>query len=181
MLKNRTGRFIAVVIATGALLAGCGDNGDEANQADIAFAQEMIPHHEQAIEMAQLAPSRAEKQEVRELAEQIEAAQDPEIKTMTGWLKEWDAESSGMDHGDMGGDMPGMMTDTDMAELEKAKGAAFDRMFLEMMIKHHEGAIEMSETELKDGKHAAAKALAQEIIDAQQAEIDTMNDLLGKS
>lgn len=192
MRKNRTGRLLAGIIAVGALLAGCGDNDDmgdlhksggetaKANQADIAFAQDMIPHHEQAIEMATLAATRAKDQEVSKLAEQIEGAQDPEIKTMTGWLEEWGAPT-GMDHGDMGGDMPGMMPDEDMAELAKATGATFDRMFLEMMIKHHEGAIEMSETELKDGQNADAKKLAQEIIDAQQAEIDTMNDLLGKS
>jgi len=195
MLKNRTGRCIAGLMAIGALLAGCGDNGHsgdmghddkpaasaEANQADITFAQEMIPHHEQAIEMAKLAPSRAEDEEVRKLAQQIEGAQDPEIKTMTGWLKEWGAEPGGMDHGDMGGEMPGMMTDQDMAELEKSNGAAFDRRFMEMMIKHHEGAIEMAKTELMDGENADAKKLAQDIIDAQQAEIATMNELLGTS
>lgn len=152
-----------------------------ANQADISFALDMIPHHEQAIEMAELAPSRAKDKEVRKLAEQIEGAQDPEIATMTGWLEKWGAEPSGMDHGAMGGDMPGMMTDEDMAELKKSTGAAFDRIFMEMMIRHHKGAIEMAKTELNDGENSDAKKLAQDIIDAQQAEIDTMNDLLGKS
>lgn len=178
--------------AVAATLAGCGGEephenmpggtpGGKANEADIAFATQMIPHHEQAIAMAALVPSRAENPKVRALAEQIEQAQDPEIKTMTGWLKQWDAptpggDMGGVDHGS--GDMPGMMPEEDMAELDKAKGAEFDQMWLTMMIEHHEGAIEMARTELDRGSHAGAKEMAQAIIDGQQAEIEEMRALL---
>jgi uncharacterized protein (DUF305 family) len=144
------------------------------------FAQQMIPHHRQAIDMAKLAATRAKSPEVKKLATQIEGAQDPEITTMTGWLKEWGAampEESmpGMDHGK---DMPGMMTDADMTSMTKASGAAFDRMFLTMMIKHHEGAITMAKDEQAKGSSAPAKTLAGTIITAQTAEIATMRELL---
>lgn len=203
MLKKKSAQFVAGAVVLGALLAGCGGGDEphdtmpgmgegtnstaeqgEANKADIAFAQAMIPHHEQAIEMAKLVPSRASDEKVVKLAEQIEQAQDPEIQKLTSWLKEWGAPApeDGMDHGDMGdGAMPGMMSDADMAKLEQAKGAEFDRMWMQMMIKHHEGAIEMAKSELKDGSHSGAKSMAQEIIDGQQAEIDTMKELLGGS
>lgn len=192
MFKNKTRRVVAGIIAVGALVAGCGGSGDAgaentpadtatANQADITFAHEMIPHHQQAVEMAALAATRADSPEVRELAAQIEGAQDPEIETMTGWLKQWGAPSGTMDHGDMDGDMAGMMSDEDMATLEQATGAEFDRLFMEMMIKHHEGAIEMAKTALRDGQNADAATLAKDIIDAQQAEIDTMRELLRTS
>lgn len=200
MLKKKTVRFVAGAAALGALLAGCGgdDAGHDdmagmgqgkttnaeqaaANEADIAFAQQMIPHHEQAIEMAKLVPSRAADKKVVDLAKQIEHAQDPEIQRLTGWLNDWDA-GDGMEHGEMGhGGMAGMMSEADMAKLEKAKGAEFDKMWMQMMIKHHEGAVEMAKAELKDGSHGGAKAMAQEIIDGQQAAIDTMKGLLGES
>ncbi len=192
MFKNKTRRVVAGIIAVGALVAGCGSSGDAgaentpadaatANQADITFAHEMIPHHQQAVEMAALATTRAHSPDVRELAAQIEGAQDPEIETMTGWLKQWGAPSGTMDHADMDGNMPGMMSDEDMATLEQATGAEFDRLFMQMMIKHHEGAIEMAKAALRDGQNADAAKLAKDIIDAQQAEIDTMHELLGSS
>jgi uncharacterized protein (DUF305 family) len=150
------------------------------NDQDVMFAQQMIPHHRQAVDMAKLASTRAKSPEVKKLATQIEGAQDPEITTMTGWLKEWGAalpEESmpGMDHGT---DMPGMMTDADMTSLTKMSGSAFDRMFLTMMIKHHEGAITMAKDEQAKGSSAPAKTLAGTIITAQTAEIATMRGLL---
>ncbi|MCX2731720.1 DUF305 domain-containing protein [Saccharopolyspora sp. NFXS83] len=157
------------------------------NDADMAFAQGMIPHHTQAIKMSQLAPERAQSEQVKNLARQIEAAQGPEIDTLTGWLKGWGAPApqsgmSGMDHGDMPGmehgGMQGMMAPEDMQTLQEAKGAEFDRMFLEMMIKHHEGAVGMARTELAQGQFSEAKQMAEQIISSQQAEIKTMQDLL---
>ncbi|MEU0880935.1 DUF305 domain-containing protein [Lentzea sp. NPDC005914] len=144
-------------------------------KADIAFAQKMVPHHEQALEMAKLVPSRSSDDKVRDLAQRIEKAQDPEITRMNSWLKEWGAPSM-QDHS--GHDMSGMMSGDDMAELEKVTGAEFDQQWLDMMIKHHEGALEMAKTELDQGKDAEAKKLAQAIIDGQQQEITEMKGLL---
>jgi uncharacterized protein (DUF305 family) len=154
------------------------------NADDIAFAQQMIPHHSQALDMAKLVPSRSTNPKVVDLASRIEKAQDPEIQQMQGWLTTWGAPSTssmpGMDHGSMGS-MPGMMSDADMQKLDQAKGAEFDKMWLEMMVKHHQGAVEMAKTELTKGSNADAKALAQKIIDAQQAEITEMQGLLSQS
>ncbi|UUU32320.1 DUF305 domain-containing protein [Streptomyces sp. CA-210063] len=153
------------------------------NDADVSFATEMIQHHRQAVDMAELADGRAASQEVEDLATKIKGAQDPEIKTMSGWLTSWGEEvpeaAADMGH-DMSSDMPGMMSGEDMAELEKASGTEFDKMFLEMMVEHHEGAIEMAKTEKADGKYGPATKLADDVITAQTAEIEQMNKLLGK-
>lgn len=206
--------------ATGALLAGCSGNDDMPdmghapsstappaaaptgqqaahNQQDITFAQEMIQHHTQALDMAKLVPPRSSNPKVLDLAGRIEKAQDPEIKQMQGWLTGWGAipatppssahgtehdsmpqasatTAPGMDHGSM----TGMMTEDEMSQLEQAKNAEFDKLWLELMIKHHQGAVEMAKTELGTGSNADARALAQQIIDAQQAEISEMENLL---
>ncbi|WP_206793257.1 DUF305 domain-containing protein [Amycolatopsis sp. MtRt-6] len=157
------------------------------NADDIAFAQQMVPHHSQALDMAKLVPSRSTNPKVVDLASRIEKAQDPEIRQMQGWLTAWGAPSAsstpgmpGMDHGSTGS-MPGMMSDADMQKLGQAKGAEFDKMWLDMMIQHHQGAVEMARTELSKGSNADAKALAQKIIDTQQAEITEMQGLLSQS
>ncbi|MEU9336007.1 DUF305 domain-containing protein [Streptomyces sp. NPDC048290] len=157
------------------------------NAADIAFAQGMIPHHRQAVEMADLVADRAGSDEVRKLAEEIKAAQDPEIRTMTGWLTAWGEEvPEGSGHaghdmsGDASGDMSGMMTDEEMADLENASGKAFDTAFLTLMVKHHEGAVTMAETEQKDGAYQPALDMAEAVVTTQSAEIERMNGLLGK-
>ncbi|MGW4060824.1 DUF305 domain-containing protein [Amycolatopsis sp. NPDC004747] len=151
------------------------------NADDVAFAQQMVPHHSQALDMAKLVPSRSTNPKVVDLASRIEQAQDPEIRQMQGWLTAWGAPAAssmpGMDHGSM----PGMMSDADVQKLGQAKGAAFDKMWLGMMIEHHQGAIDMAKTELTKGGNADAKALAQKIIDAQQAEITEMQGLLSQS
>ncbi|GAA3069888.1 DUF305 domain-containing protein [Streptosporangium carneum] len=150
------------------------------NGADVEFAQMMIPHHRQAVEMAELAESRASDPRVRKLAARIKAAQDPEIATMTGWLTAWGRPAT-PEGGHGGHDMSGMMSEEEMAKLEKAKGAAFDRMFLELMIAHHRGAVEMAETELAKGADPQAKQLARAIESAQRAEIEQMRQMLGQS
>ncbi|MFG1710994.1 DUF305 domain-containing protein [Nonomuraea sp. M3C6] len=204
-------RISAASIATGVMLvlvAGCGgtDSGSTGghdmsamsssapaattasaqpaaafNDADATFAQMMIPHHQQAVEMADLAETRAADKEIKELAAKIKAAQDPEIQTMQGWLTAWGKPmpSGGMDQG-MGHDMPGMMSEEDMKKLEDAKGAAFDRQFAELMIAHHNGAIEMARTEQSQGSNAEAKALAKTIETAQQAEVAQMREILDR-
>jgi uncharacterized protein (DUF305 family) len=145
------------------------------NSQDVMFAQMMIPHHQQAIVMAKQAATKASSPQVEKLAEQIEQAQGPEIQMMTGWLQTWGASkpSDGMHMGD------GMMSDQDMKKLAKLSGKPFDRAFLQMMIKHHQGAITMAKTEQAQGSSADAKALADSIVTSQSAEITTMQKLRG--
>lgn len=167
--------------------AGAEDTAGAYNDQDVSFAQDMIPHHQQAIQMSKMAASQASSAEVKDLAARIEKAQDPEIETMSGWLESWgeDVPSSmpGMDHGGHSGssDMPGMMDTEDMDELMEASGKGFDAMFLTMMVDHHEGAVEMATTEKDKGQYGPAQKLADDIITAQNAEIEEMNKLLGKS
>lgn len=163
------------------LVTACGGAKDY-NDSDIAFAQGMVPHHAQAVVMAEQALKTSQDDDIRALATQIKAAQDPEIKTMNAWLDDWDAASGHEDMGDMDGmkhSTEGMMTKAEMKTLETETGEAFDTAWLTLMIKHHEGAVEQSKTELKDGKNGEAKKLAQQIIDGQEAEIATMQGLLG--
>ena len=161
------------------------------NEADIAFAQGMIPPPRQAVDMANLAADRAESDQVKQLATAIQQAQGPEIQQLQGFLAAWGAPESGgmpnmsqehnmpgMEQNGMSG-MSGMMSDQQMQQLEQASGVEFDRMWLQMMIAHHEGAVQMAQTELRDGRNPEAKALAQTIIDAQQTEITQMQEMLG--
>lgn len=152
--------------------------------ADIAFAQLMIPHHQQAIDMAVMAEKGATTDEVRQLAAQIKGAQDPEIQTMQGWLTEWGAPTEmesmdGHEGHDMGGmSADGMMTAEDMDALAAATGPEFDQMWLEMMIAHHEGALTMAQDVLATTKDPRVRELAQSIVDGQTAEITTMKEAL---
>ena len=180
--------FAALILVTAVVLAACGNNDSSAgakfNKQDVTFAQGMIPHHRQAVEMAKLADTRASSPQVKELATAIEGAQDPEIAKMQAWLKDWkkpvpDKGMSGMDHGSGGnGSMKGMMSDTDMKSLESSSGTAFDMMFLVMMVKHHEGAVTMADDEVADGTNTEAIALAKTIISTQTEEIARMKVLL---
>ena len=152
------------------------------NAEDVSFAQQMIPHHSQALEMAKLVPSRSTDRKVLDLAARIEKGQDPEIRQMQAWLTTWGAGAAsassmpGMTQESM--PMPGVMSDADMKTLGQLKGAEFDKMWLDLMTKHHQGAIDMAKTELGNGSNPDAKALAQKIIDAQQGEIAEMRGLL---
>jgi uncharacterized protein (DUF305 family) len=154
------------------------------NNADVAFSTNMIPHHAQAVAMAGLAAVHATSAAVKDLAVKIKAAQAPEIAAMSGWLAGWGAKVPAATYatGSMGsmtnGSMPGMMSDADMTALGRASGTAFDRMWLTMMISHHEGAIAMAKTELGQGQNTESKKLAQSIITGQSAEIVTMKSLL---
>lgn len=157
------------------------------NAEDVSFAKDMIIHHGQAIEMSDLAVDRAEDPRVLALAASIKAAQDPEIAIMTAWLDEWgfdapDPMGSMDDSMDAGGnmdmDMAGMMSSAEMGRLDAASGAGFDGMFLEMMVRHHEGAVEMSQRVIDQGEYADVEALANQIIEAQNAEIAEMRAIL---
>jgi len=160
-------------------------DGAEFNAIDVSFAQGMIPHHAQAIVMADMALDVSTNPDVIAIAEKIKAAQGPEIEQMTTWLTDWDqtvpdpnvAMDDDMDHSG-GMAMSGMMSAADMARLGNAGGTEFDRMFFEMMILHHEGAVEMAEQELAEGKYQPTKDLAQAVITGQQAEIEEMNALI---
>ena len=154
------------------------------SDSDVSFAQQMIPHHQQAVEMADLALTRETSPEVKKLAEQIKAAQGPEIEMMSMWLQSWGARMEmGEDHSghDMGGmDMSGMMSDDDMQALADAQGAEFDRMWLEMMIAHHQGAISMAEQVKAASSNADVTSLAGAVMTGQAEEIDTMQKLLAQ-
>ncbi|MBM6401984.1 DUF305 domain-containing protein [Phycicoccus sonneratiae] len=147
------------------------------DQADVMFSMMMVPHHEQALEMAALVPTRSDDPALLDLARRIEAGQQPEIDRMEGWLEDWGAGS--MDRmGSMGHDMGGMMSAADLRELASLEGAEFERTWLRMMVEHHEGAIDMAEDVLRRGTHAGTKDLALAIVKAQQREIDEMQAML---
>ncbi|GAA3166213.1 DUF305 domain-containing protein [Blastococcus jejuensis] len=206
-MTRTTARFTGLagaLVAGTLLLAGCADDGSDTthngpmmgssnssdsssgdaegsfDDTDVAFARDMIPHHQQAIQMARLADGQAEDPRVLDLAGRIEAAQQPEIDTLSGWLQDWDADTGHMDDDGMGGmgGMGGMMSEQDMHALMNATGAEFDRLFLEQMITHHKGAVQMAEAEIADGQNPDAIALAESIRDSQTAEIAEMEQLL---
>lgn len=196
---------LGLALALGA--TACGDDTEPArtvetsptehNDADVAFATDMIQHHAQALSMVDLTIERPLDAEVQSLAEEIRAAQAPEIEAMADWLTDWDEPvpetmrdhaNAGHDMGDMsdtmddmedhGSDMPGMMSAEDMDALEGSTDADFQQMWLEMMIEHHEGAVEMARAEQEGGRFEPAVDLAGDIIDSQTEEIATMRELL---
>jgi uncharacterized protein (DUF305 family) len=183
-----------------ALVAGCGSGNDVPgmghgsgttaattpaasgaafNDADVAFAQNMIPHHRQAVRMADLVATRARDPEIKQLATQIKAAQDPEIKTLTGWLTAW-GKPVEPPQGHGGHAMPGMMSDAEMTRLMAAQGMDFDRMFAQMMIAHHNGAILMAREEKANGASTDAKALAVTIERTQADEVSRLDKILDR-
>ena len=141
---------------------------------DLMFAQMMIPHHEQAIEMSLLAPGRAENPLILELASEILAEQDPEIEIMQSWLTEAGVGLQ-MDH-----QMPmsGMLSEADLEQLRAATGAEFEKLFLTGMIAHHEGAIQMAAMVVTSANDQA-RALGESIIKSQRLQITYMQELLG--
>jgi uncharacterized protein (DUF305 family) len=155
------------------------DERPEFNDADVTFAQRMIPHHRDALAMAALAADRASSAEVKALAKAILGAQNPEIDTMTEWLRAWGKDVPADEHLDHAGmDMPGMdMAGTDLTALTAAKGTRFDRLFVTLMTKHHQGAVADAKAERKAGRNPDALALAAAIAKAQTAEIARMKKL----
>ncbi|MDP1793168.1 MAG: DUF305 domain-containing protein [Acidimicrobiales bacterium] len=153
------------------------------NDADVLFAQSMIPHHEQVIEMTEIAldPAVGAGPEVIDIAERIQAAQDPEIKTMKAWLVQWKKPTQMDANGghDMSS-MKGMMSADEMEKLEASRSSEFDQLWAAMMIKHHEGAIGMAEDVQADGENAKVKTVASEIIKAQSSEIEELEKLRDK-
>ena len=159
-----------IVLFLALLITGCASESNSGySSQDIMFAEMMIPHHQQAIEMSDLALKNSTNPEVLALAQEIKDAQTPEIEQMKSW------GASSMAH--MGHMMDGMLSDEELSDLAAATGSSFDKLFLEGMIKHHEGAIDMAEMVI-DSKNSEVAALAKAIIEAQRAEISKMKDLL---
>lgn len=201
-MRNRTTRALGataltLTLALSAVACGTDESAadgstqvstTEHNDADVDFASDMLQHHAQALSMVDLTMERPLDPEVQQLAERVREAQAPEIQTFSGWLTDWDEEipETVRDHanahggmgGDTGTDMPGMMTADDMTALEKAPDAEFQAMWLDMMIEHHEGAVEMAKSEQEDGQYKPAVDLAADIAKSQTAEIETMQGLL---
>ncbi len=159
---------------------------EEPSHADIAFMQMMVPHHAQAVEMAELADKHAVDPDVRRLAARIRAAQGPEILSMSAWLEQEGLEvpqpgdeprdfehSAGHDD-----PMMGMLTEQEMTRLARARGDVFDRLFLQGMIRHHRGALTMAETVAADGVDVLVGELAADVHLTQTSEIATMQELL---
>jgi uncharacterized protein (DUF305 family) len=193
----RRGLLIAAAVATLGLITACGNDGmnhgsgagassapanASFNDADVMFAQMMIPHHRQAVEMAALAETKASDPEIKQLAAQIKAAQDPEIKTMSDWLTSWGQPSAAATGHSMPGmsGMAGMLSEQEMTALSKATGKDFDRLFARGMIAHHNGAIQMAKDEQANGKHADAKALAATIAKTQAEEVTKLQAILDR-
>lgn len=205
---KRAGRLTGLVAyaVLALLLAGCGGGGDDAapeatrtasngdvfNDADVEFATAMIPHHAQALEMVAMTVERDLDPEVAALTEEIRGAQVPEVEQMSDWLTAWDEDvpATSLDHANAHGDahdqkglegtedMPGMMSAEDMEALESSSDADFQALWLEMMVEHHRGAVEMARAEQNDGEFADAVALAESIESSQTAEIERMESLL---
>lgn len=202
-MRFRTTALASSALITTLLLAGCTQNNGTGgmpgmdhgsmpmtpsqsvgnfNSADEMFLMMMIPHHEQAIEMADVILGKdSVDRRVADLAQQIKDAQGPEIETMKSWLADWgmpynNSMSGGMGGMDHGG---GMMSDEDMTALKAATGIDAARLFLEGMIGHHQGAVQMAQSAIDNGQNPDVASLAQQIIEGQTAEIATMQQILG--
>ncbi len=187
MISARTPLLLAAALVATLALASCAGtattdtaaSSDAAafNDADVTFAQMMIPHHEQAVEMSDdLLAKDGIDPAVVTLATEIKAAQEPEITQLKDWLTEWNADENSMSG--MGDGSDGMMSADDMTALQDASGSAASELFLEQMTAHHEGAVAMAQIEVDNGSNADAQALAANIIATQTAEIAVMADLL---
>ena len=180
-------RHLALFVLIVSVVAACGGGGSnessnqDFNGADVMFAQMMIPHHEQAIELSDIAldPTVGAATAVATLATAIKAAQDPEISQMKGLLSTWEkplTPEDGMDHGSM---MKGMLSPDEMNSLAALRAMQFDAAWAKAMIAHHEGAISMAEDVIKTGKNAEVRALAETIVASQEAEIAELQVIAG--
>jgi len=151
------------------------------NVDDVAFAENMIPHHQQALELSALVPDRSTNPAVVKLATTISSEQQPEMAAMRALLLQWEVNPNDVPdhsaHAGMG--MSGMVDDATMAELTSLNGPAFDTLWLQSMINHHQGAVEMAKAEIAKGQSVDMISMAKNIVTAQQAEIDQMKQMLG--
>ena len=192
-LFTRSLRICSAVLLSTLAISGCtfnfgsndsdrhmgmmGDDRDNSSfsTSDVMFAQMMIPHHQQAVDMGTLAESRSVNSEVKELAAKIKAEQAPEINQMKSWLDAANAPLI-MDH-EM--DMGGMLSDSEFNALENANAAEFDKLFLEKMILHHQGAIQMAQM-VVNSNNSEVRDLGNAIITSQTEQITYMESLLAK-
>jgi uncharacterized protein (DUF305 family) len=200
-MTSITARVAAVLAAVAAalFLSSCssprsdGHSGDEHsdgpvitgqpagyNADDVAFATDMIPHHQQAVELSAMVPDHSTNDQLVALAKQISAAQQPEINVMKVFLVQWNENPhTNSGHSGHGSTMQGMVDSATMTKLTSLNGAEFDRLWLESMISHHQGAIEMAKAEIANGDNVDAKTLAKNIVTTQEAEIGQMKQMLG--
>jgi len=173
-------RRILIALVAAVLLAACARSAATQptastaatfNDADVTFLQDMIPHHRQAIEMAELVDGRTRRPELVKLAASITASQGAEIRTMQGFLTRWNRPAPAARGADHQSQLPGMLGRGQLDWLQTLQGAQFDLGFATMMRTHHGGAVEMAEAELGAGASAPVKALARQMIAAQQTEI----------
>jgi uncharacterized protein (DUF305 family) len=197
-MMSTSSRIVAVTaaLATAVVVSSCSKTEDHSqhptatstssatvavhNADDVMFAQMMIPHHQQAVELAALAPEHSTNQALLTLAATISAEQQPEINAMKALLLQWDVDPNAMgDHGGHGAGMQGMVDDATMGKLRSLNGPEFDTLWLQAMIGHHQGAIEMAKTEVAKGQSVDMIAMAKTMVTAQQAEINQMKQMLG--
>lgn len=189
VLTAAAGAFLAIAALAGCAAQGADLGGNSSttpsesaadqsfNDQDVMFAQMMIPHHRQAVEMSEMILTKGDvESRITELAERVRDAQAPEIDLMTSWLEAWGEKEEASGHAGHG--MEGMLSDAQLQELQDANGQDASMLFLESMIAHHMGAISMAEAEVENGRNADAMELAQQIIDDQRAEIEAMNKII---
>ncbi len=167
--------FGVILVPSGASASSHAKSLQNLDMNEIMFAQMMIPHHKQAISISETALKKSQNQEILKLSRQIKNLQSSEVSQLTYWLKATDSSMT-MDH-DM--KMSGMLTVKELASLKRLTGTQFDRTFLQLMIKHHQGALEMLDL-ISDSENMEAKALAKAIKSAQSKEITSMKQLLKK-
>jgi uncharacterized protein (DUF305 family) len=187
----------ATSIATAVTLAACGSSGGDSNagatsggmsempgmnqsssapskswnDADVTFAQMMIPDHQMVAKMAALAETKASNAQLKTLATQMKAGQSQAVETLSGWLKAWGKPTTS----DMAGmNMPGGMTDADMDKLKAKTGMEFDMLFAQMMITHHNGSMQMCRDEQANGLSTEAKAMAEAMIKTQTSQVTAL-------
>lgn len=157
--------------------ASDGAERSEHNAGDIRFAQQLLPHHEQAVVISELAVERSTDQEVTALAQRIHGARGPEMKQLMALLQGWGEPVAPPDHGDVGHGDFGLLTEEELQHLGQVSGSEFDREWLRLMIEHHEGAVEIAEIELRDGADSLAKLFAQNVVDSQTGELAELRAL----
>lgn len=194
---NRTLKTLAAFTIASIALTGCSSPFDEhndlengmgnmmssdstqakLNHVDVMFLQEMIPHHQQAVDMATLAEIHSTNKQLLDLAIGIKTAQTAEIADMTKWLSDDGQSTQEMPGMEMSG-MGGMMSESEMADLSAAQGVSFDKLFLTGMIAHHEGALAMAKQIIANGTDARVRTLATNVLTSQASEIATMKTML---
>jgi uncharacterized protein (DUF305 family) len=188
MYSSRKILVIAAIVGSSIFLSACATAASpiatgssstasaEFNTADVSFAADMAAHHQQAVEMSQILLDKSDVDpRTVALAQDIKAAQGPEIKQMKSWLSDWGQKSASMSGMDMSGTL---MSDSDMNALKSATGLAASKLFLTQMTVHHKSALVMAKTEVDSGKNADAVTLAKNITSTQTAEITKMSDIL---